>query len=93
MDGFTKLVIKIIEEQETIIGPLAVEQAKKVPGIKLDWSNKHQISLEGDRKLILEQLTKQYQSIFGQASVEVCRMVVHKLFSQILPNEIPIILQ
>ncbi len=91
-DYFAKLVINIIREQESIIGPIAIEQAKKVPGLKIDWQNQ-QVNIEGDHKQILENLANQYKKIFGQVSIEVCRSVVHKYISQLSPNEIPVILQ
>ena len=64
--------MSIIREQEGIIGPVALEQARKVPGLKLDWP-KHEVVLEGNKKEIVEKLVEQYEYLFGQASVEVCK--------------------
>ena len=43
MDVFGQIVEKIIKEQESIIGPVALEQARKVEGLNVDWE-KHVIS-------------------------------------------------
>ena len=37
MDLFEQIVVKIIQQQEAIIGPIAVEQAKQVKKLKIDW--------------------------------------------------------
>lgn len=91
-DVFNKLVVKIIEQQETIIGPLAVEQAKKVPGLSIEWPGK-KITLNADKKTILESLVKRYQAIFGQTSLEVCKEIVHSMASNIPLDQIPSLLQ
>lgn len=88
---YSQVAEKIIEEQEGIIGPVAIEQARKVPGLKLDWAN-HQVSLEGDEKTILEQLVDQYKELFGQTSVEVCKQAVRGLLTNIPQNQIPSVL-
>lgn len=88
MDVFAQMVEKIIKEQEAIIGPVALEQARKVPGLSLDWK-KHEVKLEGDQKTILEKLVEQYKYLFGQASVEVCKDAVKKLLPQIPQDQIP----
>jgi hypothetical protein len=91
-DFFSSLVIRIIEEQENIIGPLAVEQAKKIQGLNVDWDNK-KIIISGDKKLILESLAKRYESIFGQASIEYCKQIIHSMSDKIAPDQIPVLLQ
>ncbi len=78
MDIFAQMAVKIIREQESIIGPVALEQAKKVPGLKIDWQ-KHEVALGGDEKAIIESLVKQYQNLFGQTSVEVCKDAIKGL--------------
>lgn len=91
MDILARAINKIITEQENIIGPLAVEQAKKISGLKINWEA-HEISIEGDKKIILENLVKRYENIFGQASIEVCREAVHSMLSSIPPDLVPNIL-
>ncbi|MBI5127778.1 hypothetical protein HZA76_05000 [Candidatus Roizmanbacteria bacterium] len=75
---FSQLIMKIIGEQENIIGPLAVEQAKKIKGLKIDWLER-KIVITGDEKKIVKNLISQYEKIFGQASVEVCLGVINSM--------------
>lgn len=89
-DLYEEIVEKIIREQETIIGPLAIDQAKKVSGITVDVSS-HNVKLAGDEKNVLEQLVKQYANLFGQASVEVCKDAVKKL--NVPKEQLPSLLQ
>lgn len=91
-NAFSQMVIKIISEQENIIGPLAVEQALKVNGLNLDWPHK-QITVNGNEKAIIDNLIKQYEKIFGRASVEICKEVASSFLGQLTKNETPTILQ
>ena len=85
MDVFAQMAEKIIKEQEGIIGPIALEQAKKVSGLSVDWS-KHDVKISGNKTDVLEQLIEQYKHLFGQASIEVCKDAVKGIISK-LPNE------
>lgn len=91
MDLYDKLTIRIIQEQEGIIGPIALEQASKVPGIKLNWPM-HEVELSGDKKTIIEQLVGQYRDLFGQASVDVCKEAVKELIADMPPQQRPSLL-
>lgn len=84
------LALKIIREQELVIGPLAWSEADKVRGIDRDGKT---ISLSGDGKTVLEALVKQYERLFGPASREVCRDAVRGLLSDADPLIIPDVLK
>jgi len=92
MDILAQVAQKIIQEQEKIIGPIALEQAKKVQGLSIDW-DKREVKLAGDEKLVLENLVKKYQSLFGRASVEVCKEAVGSVGDKISPTNLPDILK
>lgn len=92
MDILAQLTEKIIQEQENVIGPIALEQAKKVPGLTLNWE-KHEVVLSGNETEILEQLVENYKHLFGQASVEVCREAVKNLIKSVPADKIPSQLQ
>ncbi len=92
MDIFAQLVERIIREQESIIGPVALEQAGKVTGLKVNWQ-KHEISFSGDKKDIIEHLVEQYQHLFGQASVEACKDAVRGIMSDVPKNQVPPLLR
>ncbi len=92
MDPFATLTIKIIKEQENIIGPIALEQAKKVSGLTLDWGGQ-KVSFSGDKTDIVNNLVKQYEHLFGKASIEVCKDAVRSLLSKIPPEKVPYLLR
>ena len=92
MDPFSQAVEKIVRQQETIIGPLALEQAKRVQGLKIDL-DKHEVSFSGNRTEALEHLVEQYQKLFGQASVQVCKEAARPVLSQLSPQEVPALLK
>jgi hypothetical protein len=92
MDIFGQIVEKIITEQEKIIGPIALEEASKVSGLKVDLQ-KHQIQFEGNEKDVVEKLVEKYRDFFGQASVEVCKEASRKILVGVSKENIPPLLQ
>lgn len=92
MDVYEQAAEKIIREQENIIGSLAIEQAQRVNGLTIDL-DKHQVDFSGNRTEILEHLVEQYQKLFGQTSVEVCRDAARPILSKLPPQEVPALLK
>ncbi len=92
MDIFAKIVVKIIEQQEGIIGPIALEQAKKVDGLSVNW-NEREVELSGDEKEVVNHLVSQYEHLFGRASVEVCREAVKEMLADLPADKRPEALQ
>lgn len=88
MDIFTQIAQKIIEEQEAIIGPVAIEQAKRVPNLSVDWP-KHAIKFSGDEPSVIDDLVRQYEHLFGRLSVEVCKEATASLVAQLPANKQP----
>lgn len=91
MDIYSELAKKIIREQESIIGPVALEQARKVSGLIIDGDAEN-ITFNGNKKEIIENLVKQYEHLFGLTSVEVCREAVKSLISQAPKDDVPQVL-
>ena len=92
MDPFSEAVEKIVREQRNVIGPLALEQARRVNGLQIDLE-KHQVSFSGNRTEILEHLVEQYKKLFGQASVQVCKDAARPVLSNVSPQEVPALLK
>lgn len=90
-DIYEQAAEKIIKEQEAIIGPLALEQARRVQGLEVD-SESH-VKLSGDKKTSVERLVEQYRQIFGQTSVEVCKDAASMYLSKLPTNEVPSLLR
>ena len=88
MDIFAQIVVKIIKAQEAIIGPIAVEQAKRIPHIKVDW-NKQQVSIDGNESEAVGALIEIYEELFGQISVEVSKEAAAPLMSQLSRDQLP----
>ena len=86
-----QLATRIIEEQELVIGPLAWREAKKVSGLKIDAS--HRVQVEGDARATLTGLVRQYEGLFGPASVAVCRDAVRTMLSRASETDVPDVLK
>lgn len=91
-DLFSQMAEKIIEQQEAIIGPVAVDQAKHVGHLKIDWQ-KHLVTIGGDPKKAIDDLVEQYKELFGQLAVESCKQAVSKLLDQVPKEEQPVSLR
>ena len=86
---FDQIVLRIIKEQEAIIGPLAWEEARAVPGIIADQKT-GSVQLQGsDVRQIIDNLVFQYERIFGKASHEVCKDAVQDLLAELPTDQIP----
>lgn len=69
---YSNVVKSIIEAQENIIGPVAIERASHVEGLVVNWAEKS-VTLTAEPNKVLSDLVNQYKELFGEISVEVCR--------------------
>ncbi len=92
MSIYATIVEKIIEQQEQIIGPVAVDQARQVEGINIDWDH-HTVVLEGDEKELVNALIGQYEVLFGQIAVEVSKEAAAKITSGLAVDQLPELLR
>lgn len=92
MDVYTQIVRQIIRAQQTIIGPLAIDQARKVSGISMAGTSIEDINLSGNGKVILEKLVEKFSTLFGQASIEVCKDAVKEIHPSVPSDQLPQIL-
>ncbi len=91
MDAYAQAVSNIIKEQQAIIGPIAIDQAKKVSGLEVSGAD--DIKITGNKKEVLGNLVNQYEKLFGQASVEVCKEAFESYSKKIPAIDIPDILK
>ena len=92
MDIFSKIALKIIKEQELIIGPLAWIEAKKVSGLNVADATQ-EVTLEGDKKQMIDGLVARFDKLFGRAAHEVSREAVAGLLADLTPTDIPLSLK
>lgn len=88
MTSFSQIPLRIIKEQELIIGPIAWDEARKVAGLSIEASH-GSVSFAGDEKDIINRLVAQYERLFGKASHEVCKEAVQDLIAEMTEEEIP----
>ena len=91
MDIYSQAVAEIIKQQQLVIGPLALDQARKVMGLNITAESHFAIS--GIEKEVLVHLVQQCSQIFGQASVEVCKEALKHLKSPPSRDDLPEILR
>jgi hypothetical protein len=88
MDIYSQIIERIIKQQESIIGPVAIEQAEHVPNLDVDWP-KHKVSVKGDGAKVIDNLVEKYKNLFGRVSVEVSREAAGSLLDQLPKNQLP----
>ncbi len=89
MTPFDQIAMKIVQEQELIIGPIAWQEAEKVSGLHVAPAHAG-ISIdvmEGGQ--VIDKLVGQYEHLFGRASREACRESVASLLTNLAPADIP----
>lgn len=91
MDPFAQAISTIIKEQQQIIGPVALDQAKKIAGLQVVSAD--DIKVTGNKKEVLGNLVNQYAKLFGRASVEICKEAFSPYASKVPVTEIPDILK
>lgn len=91
MDPYVLAISRIIKEQQSIIGPIALDQAKKVTGLQVGGVD--DIHISGNKKEILGNLVNQYAKLFGQASVEICKEAFQAYSDRIPVTDIPDVLK
>lgn len=84
-------VSRIIKEQQSIIGPVAIDQANKVAGLQVGGCD--DVKILGNKKEVLNNLVNQYAKLFGRASVEVCKEAFLPYADKIPSSEVPEILK
>jgi hypothetical protein len=82
------MAIRIIEEQELIIGPIAWDEATKVQGMTVEYSKRSVVLLQ-DEPAVLDKLVAQYERLFGRASLEVCKEAVRDIISEVPQDKLP----
>lgn len=91
MTQIMSVIEEIIKVQQSIIGPIALDQARKVSGLTVD--NPDSMQLTGNPQQVLGDLVKRYADFFGQASIEVCKDVIREIKPPVPVNELPDILK
>jgi len=90
MTTFDQIATKIIKEQELIIGPVAWEEARRVPGVHINDERKGDVTVEnGDKKEVVNKLVHQYERLFGRASLEVCKSAVSSILAGMPQADVP----
>jgi len=89
IDVFNQISIRIIKEQELIIGPLAWDEAAKVAGLTILDRKAHKVSVIGEPKTVVNSLVARYEQLFGKLSREVSREAVSDLTADIPSDDIP----
>lgn len=90
---FGQISLRIIKEQELVIGPVAWEEARKVSGFHIVDQDKGEVSFDGNPQDILNKLVAQYSRLFGQVSREVCKQAVQDLIAELPQADVPDSLQ
>lgn len=93
MTIYEQISVRIIKEQELIIGPIAWQEATKVSGIKIIDQEKQEVSISDDPKTVLSRLVEQYSRLFGKVSTEVCKEAAQDLLVELPKDQIPANLQ
>ena len=86
----SQIAVRIIKEQELIIGPLAWDEARKVSGLQIMDQKAETVEIGGtDPKDVINRLVTQYEKLFGKLSHEICKEVVQDLVAELPAGDVP----
>lgn len=89
MDIYNQMAVKIIEQQESTIGPMAVQRAMGISNLAINWT-KHQVTIMGnDGPGTIDMLVGAYKLLLGGVSVETCKNAAAPLLSQLPVDKQP----
>ncbi len=86
---FSQMSLRIIREQETIVGPIAWNEALKVQGLHIVDQKKGEFAFDGDAKDVLNRLVVQYEKLFGKLAHSVCKEVTRDLIAELPADDVP----
>jgi hypothetical protein len=89
MSIFDQISLRIIKEQEMIIGPIAWQEAGKVQGLVIVDENNGKVDVTGNAAEVVDRLINQYARLFGKASTEACKDAVQDLIAELPQDQIP----
>ncbi|MBU2561170.1 MAG: hypothetical protein KKD17_02650 [Nanoarchaeota archaeon] len=69
MSDYTLLIRGIIEQMETIIGPVAMAQARQVEGLEIG----KKIAIKGDPQKAIHDLLDRYKSLMGPVAITIAK--------------------
>ena len=90
MNKLEEMAVRIIKEQEIIMGPIAWSEAERVQGLEVRNRAQAEVAItDPDQKEVLDRLVAQYERLFGRAARESCREAVASLVADLAPSETP----
>jgi hypothetical protein len=93
MTVLSDIVLKIITQQEAVIGPLAWNEASKVQGLHVERDTRLVEVRDADQRAVVDRLVTQYERLFGKASHFVCKQAAATLLATMSKDEIPLSLR
>ncbi|MFH1565910.1 MAG: hypothetical protein ABIB98_01785 [bacterium] len=93
VNTYVKIISSVVRAQGQVMGPLALNEARKVPGLVFPISGFENIKISGEPNAVITGLVKQYEKIFGEASVEVCKDAIKEIKPPLVPDQVPEILR
>ena len=90
---YIQIVSSVISAQGQVMGPLAINEARKVPGLVFSNSNFEHVTISGEPGVVITGLVRQYERVFGTASIEVCKDAVKEIKPSVSPEFLPEILR
>jgi hypothetical protein len=92
-DIYNKILSRIIQEQEMIVGSLAWEIAVSVKNLVVVDKQTYQISITGEPKNIINDIVARYQKVFGMLAIDVSKQAVFDVLADMSIEDIPASLQ
>lgn len=88
-DVFAKICLRIILEQENMIGVLSWTEAERVSGLKVIDRQNRRIEITGEPRQVVNNLVETYEKLFGKLSREISRNCVLDIIEDMPKQDVP----
>ncbi len=92
-DIYNKILSRIIQEQELIVGSLAWQIASKVEKLVITNKEEYQVYISGEPQNIINDIVLRYQKVFGTLATDVSKRATADILAEMPIEDIPISLK
>ena len=86
---YNKILSRILQEQETILGSLAWQLAEKISGLKVINRETFEIRIIGDPKSVIDSFVFKCERVFGSFAKDASKQAAAYLLAEMPKDDVP----
>ena len=86
---YNKILSRILQEQETILGSLAWQIAEKISGIRIEDKESFKVTIISEPKTVIDNFIFRCERIFGSFARDASKQAVAFLLAEMPMEDVP----